>query len=353
MLRIHPAHADLGVKPWERDAADCVVLCIACRPRANSSTAADSEWIHVGYEDLGAVAARCECCSARLRHLFLVHHPEWGTMEVGPDCCDRLTATGAAKNEVKLRQKTKRLSATMSWNRYPNGEAWIYYKDKPIALTQVGYSYRLIIDGQRGSRVYPAPADAENAVYRLIASGDFKRRFLKRTNRATTPAAHKSRDYRHYRSPNWLRPLRQDHSEISAEHMLATADATCPHCQINTRVGLVIAMAPAFVDGANSRYVSEGPIVISQLTKLGEGVQDPTVILPSYRRHGGNNAYCNYCSSCDEPISDSDLTATGRQLHDYPRSVPTSLSLLPLGRGTVECANVTFAQMPGRLVGSC
>jgi hypothetical protein len=139
------------------------------------------DWELVGSDDLGSVCGNCELCGTSLRYTFLICHENWPALEVGTDCCDKLTASAVASEYmdgyIKGRDKLKRFVASPRWNKDPLG-IWTIKREKiEVSILPMGQAFTIRMDGTKGKQTFATYLDAQMMIFELIESGR-ARRFL-------------------------------------------------------------------------------------------------------------------------------------------------------------------------------
>ena len=111
-----------------------------------------------------------------IRHCFLIQHENWGTIEVGTFCCDKLTDTNLASNclESQTSYKTRKI-------RFINSKRWKAENDKytikqssfDIELTNKENYYLIKIYNLQGKTKYESLEIAKSKAFDVIESGEF------------------------------------------------------------------------------------------------------------------------------------------------------------------------------------
>ena len=104
VLQVHHDGYDKGKMPWEYAYERCRTLCKGCHARDHGELPPRGGWDYLGEHDLGDLVGKCELCGTEIRYVHLIDHPDWHPMEVGCDCCDKLTGTPEASDEEKRRR---------------------------------------------------------------------------------------------------------------------------------------------------------------------------------------------------------------------------------------------------------
>lgn len=110
-LQVHHMRYEHNKLAHEYPLEYLITLCQGCHAKDHGKIRPTSGWIYEGYEDLGDLCGECEFCHSQLRYSYSIYHPMWGYMEVGTNCCDRLTESDeASKIEKKRKSELDRLA---------------------------------------------------------------------------------------------------------------------------------------------------------------------------------------------------------------------------------------------------
>lgn len=182
-LQVHHKHYRPGHKPWEYPHDACETLCSGCHAVEHGKIAPRFGWEHVGYEDLGEPNGTCDYCGTAIRHVFLVQHEKWPTMEVGEICCDNLTSTQVASGHMdSLRRFTarqKRFVSSPRWEMDSSGTHQIRQGDVRLAVVPVDGRFKLRVNGQLGKLTFLSLLDAKMKAFERIESGAIDAYFKK------------------------------------------------------------------------------------------------------------------------------------------------------------------------------
>lgn len=178
VLQVHHKRYLPGHKPWEYPYELCSTICKGCHAAEHGIIPPRVGWRHCGWDDLGGLDGSCELCGQEIRYVFAVHHPKWGTMEVGEICCDHLTDTTLASNlmESQRRYLSRRRTFVSSsrWNECSHAHHSIKHKRYVIEVlwTMKAGAYQLQIDGRCGKLKFRDMLDAKIKAFDLVESGD-------------------------------------------------------------------------------------------------------------------------------------------------------------------------------------
>lgn len=175
VLQVHHKQYIKGRLPWEYALKECETLCKGCHSSRHGITKPQIGWEFIGQEDLGDLNGTCENCGATIRHSFLIQHENWGAMEVGTFCCDKLTDSNIASNmlESQTSFKSRKL-------RFVNSKRWktddtkhtISQSSFKVEIELKDNSYFITIHGQRSKKKYDSIESAKAKVFDVIESGE-------------------------------------------------------------------------------------------------------------------------------------------------------------------------------------
>lgn len=176
VLQVHHKNYLFGRHPWEYSYEECETLCKGCHAEEHGIIMPRSGWMSMGGDDLGEYpAGTCELCGTDLRYIFLIQHPNWGSMSVGTDCHDKLTGTSDARafhdRSEKLRQKRKRFVSSPRWEELRSGELAIEQQGIWLRVAPHGAGFRVLMDAAVGKTVYTTVLDAKMKAFELIENG--------------------------------------------------------------------------------------------------------------------------------------------------------------------------------------
>jgi hypothetical protein len=176
ILQVHHNKYILGRKPWQYALQDCETLCRGCHSARHGITKPQIGWEFIGEEDLGDLNGICENCGTAIRHCFLIQHEQWGTMEVGTFCCDKLTDSKIASNLIESQTSFKARKLT-----FMNSRRWKTENDKylikqslfEVEITTQNRAYFIMIQGRQSKIKYDTLESAKEKVFDVIESGEF------------------------------------------------------------------------------------------------------------------------------------------------------------------------------------
>jgi len=177
ILQVHHKKYVKGKLPWEYPLQDCEALCKGCHSSRHGITKPQIGWDFIGQEDLGDLNGTCENCGATIRHSFLVQHENWGTMEVGTFCCDKLTDSNLVSNllesQTSYKSRKTRFGKSKRWKFDDNGNHKIKQSNFEIELINKGDFFNIKIHNQVSNKKYDSLEIAKAKVFDVIESGEF------------------------------------------------------------------------------------------------------------------------------------------------------------------------------------
>lgn len=185
ILQVHHTEYRKDKAPWDYPLDLCETLCKGCHAAEHGKIPPLTGWTLVGEDDLGGLYGECELCGTAIRYSFLVQHASWEPMDVGTDCCDRLTGTLLA---TELRKQDERR------NRFCKSKRWCH-QDRKWSIRQRGIDvlisssdsgFRIQIDHIKGQYTYSELDEAKKKVFAFIESGDAKKRLDKWKRKRTS-----------------------------------------------------------------------------------------------------------------------------------------------------------------------
>lgn len=165
-----------GRKPWDYGHTECEAMCKGCHAEEHGKIMPQSGWDLIGSDDLGDVMENCELCGTDIRYVYAITHPNWGSMAVGTDCCDRLTGTTDAsehhEHHTKIIDMRKRFVGSKRWKPLPNGDLYIRQKGIEVSIRVCGEKFIVLMDNAMGKSEYDTILDAKIRVFDSINSGE-------------------------------------------------------------------------------------------------------------------------------------------------------------------------------------
>ena len=179
VLQVHHKKYIPGRKPWEYSHDMCEAICKGCHAEEHGIIPPSSGWTLDGYDDLGDRSGHCDACGTELRYIFMVSHPNWAAMEVGTDCCDRMTGNAEASKfsaeRVRLNNQRKRFVSSVRWRTLQSGGEMIQIKQLRILVYGIDGQFAIKVNGHSGKRRFPAIVDAKGAVFDLLETKQIQR----------------------------------------------------------------------------------------------------------------------------------------------------------------------------------
>ncbi len=179
-IRLHVHHLRYlpGRLPWQYPLEMCETLCAGCHAAEHGEIPPREGWSLVAEEDLGDLAGNCQLCGTDIRYVFTVAHARWVSLDVGSDCCDRLTGTDQASQIERARRnraaRRRAFKSSDRWLAVEDGHR-ITYKDFDVRVFGHEPRYCLEIGGIHGRKHYATLELAKLAAFDAIDSGVISR----------------------------------------------------------------------------------------------------------------------------------------------------------------------------------
>lgn len=175
IFHIHHKSYQDGKLPWEYDFDQCETLCAGCHAAHHGKIPPKVGWMVVGIDDLESQVGKCELCGTAIRHVFLVLHPNWVTMEVGEICCDHLTSTDIATNYMesirRYNGRRKRFVRSSRWKKRTERHFYIVHNRIVVEERISSAGYLLRMNGKRGRVIYRDSLEARMRAFDVLESG--------------------------------------------------------------------------------------------------------------------------------------------------------------------------------------
>lgn len=175
VLQVHHKHYVGGRLPWEYPLTDCETLCKGCHAEEHGHIMPRSGWLLVGTDDLGDLSGVCELCGTDLRYTFAIVHPSWGSMMVGTNCCDRLTATDEASRYMdgfgKRRDKLARFVQSTRWKGREGGASLLSQAGSTYRIQPDGEVFKIVVNGEAGRKQFGSVIEARKHLFDIMESG--------------------------------------------------------------------------------------------------------------------------------------------------------------------------------------
>jgi len=176
VLQVHHKHYIAGRKPWEYQHSECETLCKGCHAEEHGIIMPSSGWLLLATDDLDGLNGNCELCGTALRYSYAIVHPNWGSMAVGTDCCDKLTGVADASEYhdmmLKNRGKLKRFVSSPNWKTLPSGEQCIVRGGVAVRIAETEGKFFIGLGPAQGKSPHGTLIDAKIKALELIDSGE-------------------------------------------------------------------------------------------------------------------------------------------------------------------------------------
>jgi len=174
VLQVHHRRYIPGRLPWQYDYQDCETLCKGCHAAEHGKIPPKTGWRYLGYEDLGEVSSNCELCGSNFRYQFYVYHRDWGSMQVGSLCCNALTGSELASEQIdsqnKLDDRKLRFINSKRWIEI-SGRSIIRQQGIRVEITETDGYYHIQLDKSQGRESFESLESAKAHVFNIIENG--------------------------------------------------------------------------------------------------------------------------------------------------------------------------------------
>lgn len=176
VLQVHHKQYSPGRMPWQYKFDECETLCRGCHAEEHGKIMPQSGWEWYAVQDLEDLVGECELCGTHLRYLHLIGHKNWHSMEVGIDCCDRLTGTleAAEFNDkyVKTNQARKRFVDSTRWKQIGDSLWRIRQNGIEVYIALKNGAYSISMNDISGKVQFQSLVDAKIRAFNTINSGE-------------------------------------------------------------------------------------------------------------------------------------------------------------------------------------
>lgn len=158
-------------KPWDYPIDTLTTLCRKCHAQEHGIIIPDSDWEFVSCYDEGELSAECEYCGNKMRYVHILYHPNWGYIQVGCKCADKLTESNDGSEYEKYLKRMIKFINSNKWIK--EDENTIIYKNYCscyIKIQKQDNQYSVEINGYQLQKYYSNINDAKEAAYSSISS---------------------------------------------------------------------------------------------------------------------------------------------------------------------------------------
>lgn len=133
-------------------------------------------WLLVASDDLGELCGNCELCGTNLRYIFAIEHPNWGSLAVGTNCCDKLTTTTEASeylnSYINYINRRKKFVNSKDWIIDCSGRHTIKRAGMFAFAFRLGDKFRIGFQEIEGKNDHATLLDAKISMFDFIESGE-------------------------------------------------------------------------------------------------------------------------------------------------------------------------------------
>lgn len=195
-LQVHHINYYPSKRPWEYPDVELITLCKGCHAQEHGKIMPQFGWEYCGESDLEDLIGVCELCGNQIRYEHLVHHPNWGWLNVGCLCADRLIGDNTASDIEKKRKaeadRFKTFRNSPRW-KHKGNRYYRNFEDYTITIWDNKTSFRIdtqfiylnttgckIKKSLRSYKKYQTLEEAKYQVYYAITSGALKKHIEKK-----------------------------------------------------------------------------------------------------------------------------------------------------------------------------
>ena len=176
VLQVHHQDYTYGRLPWQYPHDECIVLCKGCHAQEHGTIRPSKDWWFIGEDDLGGLDGECEHCSKALRYAHMVSHPQWGTMIVGAQCCDKLTestiASESHREYLNYIKRRKKFISSPNWEMDAAGVWSVERAAILIALVPTdGGKFCICLNRVKGKTEHATLLEAQMSAFDFVESG--------------------------------------------------------------------------------------------------------------------------------------------------------------------------------------
>lgn len=185
ILQVHHKQYIRGRDPWDYRYDECEVLCKGCHAKEHGIIIPSEGWDAVGQDDLGGLYGNCEYCGTALRYTHLIAHEKWPVIEVGIDCCDKLTAsTEASTYNLEYTNRIRRRKNFIESSRWIGGTKIKQDGIYVVIIQRPDGKYINTLNGIQGQREHYSLLEAKMKIFDFIDSGKAHNYLLDRRRRS-------------------------------------------------------------------------------------------------------------------------------------------------------------------------
>ncbi len=173
ILQVHHKVYIRGKKPWEYAPDDCETLCKRCHAEKHEIVFPRFNWVCVAEDDLGDLIGTCDVCDTEIRYVFTLEHENWFSVDVGTDCCDRMTGTQIASEWRKRLERKRRFLKSKRWKPTPHGPS-IKLEASDVSVAKSGLKYKIGVNGRVGRKEFDDEIAARTHVFKIFSDGQLK-----------------------------------------------------------------------------------------------------------------------------------------------------------------------------------
>lgn len=164
-----------GRRAWEYPLEEVITLCRGCHAAEHGKIAPQNGWEYEGEEDLEDPTGECDWCGkTEIRFIHFINHPRWFPLEVGVECCGKLTDPLLAHSRLKSMR-----GFALRSDRFVNSAKWFEFGGEPaiiqgkylIVINRTDDQFLLNVAGFMGKERFVTPRAAKRHAFKVLESG--------------------------------------------------------------------------------------------------------------------------------------------------------------------------------------
>lgn len=166
VLQVHHLQYYPGTPIWKYPLKDVLTLCMGCHAREHGIIRPSSGWHLVADEVLDERSGICNLCGTSIRFLFHIDHPNWEGMTVGTYCCDNLTETKEASQNVRRQNFVNSAKWRIEADGYHIVQSRMHFR-----IDEENGAFRVYVQGRRAKETHASLEIAKSTILRVLDDG--------------------------------------------------------------------------------------------------------------------------------------------------------------------------------------
>jgi len=182
ILQVHHLHYVFDCLPWEYSFESVEVICKGCHADLHGKIPPKSGWDFVCDTDTGSINEQCDVCGTDIRYIYTVQHPDWGILDVGVECCDKMTSTDYASQIQKYNtsywRRRKQFINSPKWKN-TRGYEYRFYRgfEFIIKSERINRKYFIEMSSEKfqflkGTKLFEKINDAKGHIFDIVENGE-------------------------------------------------------------------------------------------------------------------------------------------------------------------------------------